>query len=119
MTGKMVPAGSVSFLFKLVGAISISLEKDINQATLEMKAIEAGAEDTLFDDNLLTVYTKIENVQKVKENLEKENITIDNAGLIYLPTQKHTFSDKDKDTYEKLLEALDEQDDTEEIYDNL
>lgn len=116
--GKLVPAGSVSFLFKQVGNINISAEdKDMNE--LELKAIEAGAEDTIYADNILTVYTKPEDLQKVKVNLEKSGLEIENAGLAYAPIRKITLNENDKPDYEKLLQILDDQDDVQEIFDNL
>lgn len=115
--GKIVPSGSVSFLFKQIG--EISLETKNNSEEIEMKAIEAGAEDTELNENILSIYTKAEELQKVKENLEKENLKIENASLIYSPLQKTTLDEKNKLSYEKLLELLDEQEDVEEIFDNL
>jgi len=115
--GKIVAAGAISFMFKQVGCIEIGTE-NADKEDLEFKAIEAGAEDIDFDDNCF-VYTRVENLKEVKENLEKEGIKIENAGLMYVPTQKNSISEKDKESYEKLLEALDELDDVQEIYDNL
>lgn len=115
--GKIVPSGSVSFLFKQIGEISLEIKN--NSEEIEMKAIEAGAEDTELNENILSIYTKAEELQKVKENLEKENLKIENASLIYSPLQKTTLDEKNKLSYEKLLELLDEQEDVEEIFDNL
>lgn len=117
--GKLVPAGSVSYLFKQVGNINVTVPKGSDPYALEEKAIDAGAEDTLYSDNTLTVYTRTEDLQKVKDALEKSGLAIEDAGLIYTPTQKTTLSTDDKFDYEKLLETLDEQDDVQEIYDNL
>jgi YebC/PmpR family DNA-binding regulatory protein len=116
--GKLVPGGSVSFMFKQVGAIDIAVGKE-DVYELEMKAIDAGAEDTIYAGDTLTVYTKVENLQKVKENLEKNGIKIENAGLIYLPSQKIEIDEDTKLDYEKLLESLDELDDVQEVYDNI
>lgn len=117
--GKMVPAGSVSYLFKQVGNISVSVKEGDDPYELEMKAIEAGAEDTLYSENILTIYTKPEDLQKVQENLKKAGLSIEDAGLVYAPTQKTTLSKDGKLDYEKLLEELDNQDDVQEIFDNL
>lgn len=117
--GKMVPAGSVSFLFKPTGSIGINIPEGADPADLEMKAIEAGAEDTAFGDELLTVYTKIEDLQKVKEGLEHEGLQIQTAGLGFVALQKINIGGEDRSKYEKILEALDDQDDVQEIYDNL
>lgn len=116
--GKMVPAGSVSFMFKQVGNINIAVE-NADPYELEMKAIDAGAEDTIYAEGTLTVYTKVEDFQRVKENLEREGLKIEDAALVYAPTQKTTIDEDVKLDYEKLLEKLDDLDDVQEIYDNL
>lgn len=116
--GKMVPAGSVSFLFKQVGCIEVEMG-DRDREELELKSIEAGAEDISFEDEIFSVYTKVEDLKMVKENLEKEGMKIESAGLVYVPTQKTSISQEDREKYEKLLEVLDDLDDVQEIYDNL
>jgi YebC/PmpR family DNA-binding regulatory protein len=117
--GKGVPAGSVSFLFKLMGGISVSSGENADQYEMEMKAIEAGAEDTNYADSILTLYVKPEDLQKTKENLESRGLKIESADLVYVPLQKISISEEEKNSYEKLLELLDDQDDVQEIYDNL
>ncbi len=116
--GKMVPEGSVSFMFKQVGNINVSVEGE-DPYEIEMKAIDSGAEDTIYADGTVTVYTKVEDFQKVKENLERENLKIEDASLVYAPVQKTSIDESDRIDYEKLLEKLDEQDDVQEIFDNL
>ena len=117
--GKMVPAGSVSYLFKLVGNINIDVEKDANVSELELQSIESGAEDTLYSDGILTLYTRPEELQKTRESLGKRGFKIAGAGLVWAPIQKMAIDENDKLDYEKLLELLDDQDDVQEIYDNL
>jgi len=117
--GKMVPASSVSYLFKLVGNINITVKKDTDISDLELQVIEAGAEDTIYSDGTLTLYTRPEELQKTRESLEKRGLEIADAGLVWAPIQKTTIDESDKLDYEKLLELLDNQDDVQEIYDNL
>jgi YebC/PmpR family DNA-binding regulatory protein len=116
--GKMAGEGSVKFMFKQVGNIEI-LVGDKDPYDLEMAAIEAGAEDTIYAGDMISVYTKTSDLQKVKENLEKTGIAISGAGLIYAPLQKIELDPDTKIDYENLLEKLDEHDDVQEIYDNL
>jgi transcriptional/translational regulatory protein YebC/TACO1 len=116
--GKMVAEGAVSFMFKQVGYIEMEMG-DRNREELELKAIEAGADDVVFEDGVFSVYTKVEDLKAVKETLEKEGITIENAGITLIPNQKVEIGDEDREKYEKLLETLDNLDDVQEIYDNL
>lgn len=116
--GKMAGEGSVKFMFRQVGSVVISLEgKSVDE--IEMAAIEAGAEDVVSAEDSVEVYTKIEELQKVKESLEKAGLKIEGAGLVYVPMQKIELDADAKIDYEKLLEKLDDNDDVQEIYDNL
>lgn len=117
--GKLVPEGSVSFLFRQVGNINIAVLEGSDPYAVEEKAIDAGAEDTVYAGNILTVYTKTEELQKVKDNIEKAGLQIEDVGLVYAPLQKTELSQDDQLDYEKLLEELDNQEDVQEIYDNL
>jgi YebC/PmpR family DNA-binding regulatory protein len=116
--GKMVPAGSVSFLFKQAGNVTVSMEGQ-DKDTLELEAIEAGAEDVVFSEGTVQVYTKTDELQKVKENLEGKGYVIEDAGLVYIPLQTVLIDGKIREQYEKLCELLDDHDDVQEIYDNL
>lgn len=116
--GKPASEGGVKFMFKLVGNIAIAVGEG-DPYEIEMAAIEAGAEDTLFEGDMVLVYTKIEDLQKVKENLDKAGLKVEGAELVYAPVQKTELDADAKIDYEKLLEKLDEHDDVQEIYDNL
>ena len=99
--------------------IEVELKESSNFDEIELAMIEAGAEDMEKEGLSLFIYTAIESLQRLKENLEKSAFEIKNFGPAYLPTQKTSISDDEKAQYEKLLEALDDQDDVQEIYDNL
>lgn len=118
--GKMVPSGSVSFMFHQVGEIILDTQgKDRDE--LELQAIEAGAYDIAFfeEDALCAVYTKIEDLQSTKDRLEKQGFVIKDAGLSFLPTQKATLTEKDRAQFELLIEKLEDHDDVQTVYDNL
>lgn len=116
--GKMVPEGSVSFSFRQVGNIEV-IVGDKDPYEIELDAIEAGAEDTIYSGEILTVYTKTEDLWAVKAELEKKNLEIDGVSLVYMPMQKIDIDAETRIDYENLLEKLDELDDVQEIYDNL
>ncbi|MFA7208695.1 MAG: YebC/PmpR family DNA-binding transcriptional regulator [Parcubacteria group bacterium] len=117
--GKLGEMGSVMWNFKKVGNINLAVAEGADPYALEEKAIDAGAEDTVYSDNTLTVYTAPENLKTVQENLEKAGLKIEDAGLSYISLQKTALSADDQLDYEKLLETLDDQDDVQEIFDNL
>lgn len=117
--GKLVPEGSVSFLFNLVGSLEIAIEDEKKIPEREMQIIEAGVDDIERLENSFLAILKVNALQKVKDLLEKSGLKIVNGGLIYLAQQKMQLNEKERESYEKLLEDLDNQDDVQEIFDNL
>jgi YebC/PmpR family DNA-binding regulatory protein len=116
--GKMAGEGSVKFMFRQVGNVDINVGgKDPYE--VELAAIEAGAEDTIYAGDVVTIYTKTSDLQKLKKIWKKRDFKVESAGLVYAPLQKMTLDADAKMDYEKLLEKLDEHDDVQEIFDNL
>jgi len=115
--GKIVPEGSVSYLFRPVGEIGISLEgKDPDET--ELAAIEAGAEDVERAPDSFFIYVKQEDLQPVKETLERGGFQILSANLSYLPSQKTSLSSENADHLERLLEILEDHQDVQNVWDN-
>ncbi|MDO9231195.1 MAG: YebC/PmpR family DNA-binding transcriptional regulator [bacterium] len=116
--GKFGESGSSMWNFEQVGEITIDLSgKDADE--LEMLAIEAGAKDTKIDGNLLFVYTETQDLQKVQEKLMANNIEISESNLTFLPKSTVEIDSATQESYDKLLETLDDQEDVEEIFDNI
>ena len=112
--GKLANEGSVKWLFDKKGIIVLNVEgKDKEE--LELTVIEAGADDITWEENLLHIYTKPEELEKVKKNLEGHNI--ESANLGWVP--KETIEVSRMESIQKLFEALDDNDDVQEIYSNL
>jgi len=116
--GKMVGGGGVSWMFERKGIIEIEIaSQTINKDDLEIKAIEAGAEDTRLDESFLNVYTKVENLEQTKKNLESQGIVIESAGPGFVA--KELIDVPERESCEKLFDGLDENDTVQGIYWNL
>jgi YebC/PmpR family DNA-binding regulatory protein len=120
--GKLVGEGAVKWMFKRNGCLTIDIKNQkskIKNDELELMAIEAGAEDVYWHGDILDVYTKIEELEKVKKNLEEKGIKIDSASLDWVPKEEISLDEKTKESCQKLFEALDENEAVQEIYSNL
>jgi len=118
--GKLGGEGSVKWLFERKGAITInSKQETVSREELELAAIEAGAEDFYWHDDILDIYTKPEDLEKVKKNLEEKNIKTGSSSLDWVAKEIIEVSEKDKESCRKLFEALDENDAVQDIYSNL
>ncbi len=121
--GKLVQEGAIKWMFERKGYVSLELEEQSeefkNKEKLELAAIEAEAEDIAWNDNKLDIYTSIENLEKIKKNLEEKGIKIVASGLEWKPKEEIESDAKQKEGCQKLFEALDENDNVQDIYSNL
>ncbi len=116
--GKMAGEGAVKWMFERKGLISISQENK-NKEELELAAIESGADDVKWSNDVLEIYVKPEDLEKVKKLLEEKKIKIESASLGWIPKEEITLSQKEYEASQKLFEALDENDAIQDIYSNL
>ncbi len=118
--GKLANEGSVKWLFERKGAITIdSSTTGKSKEELELTAIESGAEDIYWQENTLIVYTKAEELEKVRKTLEDKGIKAESFSLDWVAKEEVTVSEEEKVSCQKLFETLDENDSVQEIYSNL
>lgn len=115
--GNLAENGSVSWQFKQQGEIMIPTE-GVDEESLTLAALDAGAEDVSQDNGYFTVVTAVESFHKVRDALESSGFTIEEADLAMNPTNKVDISQSDSESLIKLLEKLDELDDVQETYFN-
>ncbi|MGD0576453.1 MAG: YebC/PmpR family DNA-binding transcriptional regulator [Candidatus Staskawiczbacteria bacterium] len=116
--GKMAGEGAVRWMFDRKGAIAIK-PNGKPKDELEMTAIECGADDVKWFGEELEIYTKPEDLEKVKKALEEKGIKIESASLDYVAKEEVELSEKEKEQAEKLFEILDDNDAVNNIYSNL
>lgn len=112
--GKLGNAGSVMWMFNLQGEILLN-KKSLSE-TEELSVIETGAEDLVIEEEgvkIITVQTELENV---KNKLQALGLEIKSSELNYSPKETVVVSDADK--LLRLLDALDEDDDVNNLYTN-
>ena len=110
---------SVGYLFQNVGIITLSAAQTRSVDDIELLAIDSGAEDIERDGDMLVIYTEPKNLKSIETALEKNTVSIENSTLGYRPHQKYTLPEDARESYERLLEQLDEQEDVQDVYDNL
>lgn len=118
--GKLAGEGAVRWMFDKKGDITVNNEqKIINKDEFEMAAIDAGADDIKWHDIEIYIYTKTEDLEKVRKILEEKGYKIDGAQLSWVAKEEVDISEKDKQAAEKLFELLDDNDSVNDIYSNL
>jgi len=78
-------------------------------------ALEAGAEDIKDEGDSFDVYTTAENFEKVREALEKNNIKMSSAEVVFIPSSTIHLEGKAAEQMLKLMEALEDHDDVKRV----
>lgn len=117
--GNLGSTNCVSFMFDKKGLIVIENDGDVDEDTLMMDALEAGAEDFTNEGDAFEIITQPSNFSEVRIALEKKGYTFVEAEVTMLPQSYVSLKDaEDKEKLEKLLDALDDNDDVMEVYHN-
>jgi len=109
--------GSVSWNFERKGVIRISNFR-FKIEDLELDLIDAGVDDIAKENEGIALYTKIEDLQKVKSFLEEKNIDTESAEIEYVPKEEQSLNAEDKERIEKFIEELDDCEDVADYYTN-
>ncbi len=117
--GTMAGGGAVSWNFLKLGVIGLSPEEPREKEDLELKLIDAGAEEIKDEDGEIHVYTKPENLEKMKNALENDKIKIEFAGLEWVPKERIEVDSDTRKKLDELFLALDESEEVSEYYTNL
>ena len=113
--GNMGTDGSVSFLFRHCGQMIFAPGTDEN-GLMEV-ALDAGAEDIVTDDDgSIEVITSPHDFVNVKQKLEAAGYRPEFAEVIMKPLNEVTFTGDDAVKMQKLLDALEDLDDVQEVY---
>jgi len=120
--GNMGLPNSVAWMFERKGVVRVSNYKNSvpNFDEFQLKMIDSGADDIQPEEEDLVIYTSPENLEKIREGLEKEKITPEETEIEFVPKEKINISDPtQKEKIENLLNELDENEDVDNYYTNL
>ena len=116
--GNLGQSGSVMFMFDRKGQIVIEAE-GLDEDTVMMDALDAGAEDFNFDGDVFEITTEVNDLGTVRDALEEKGYTFLSAEAAYIPQTMTTLEDEDSIKWmEKLIEMLEEHDDVQAIWHN-
>ena len=115
--GNMGTEGSVVFQFKHCGQLIYA--PGTNEDKLMEVALEAGADDVVTDDDgAIEVLTTPADYEAVKQALEAAGFTAEVAGVTMRAENTIELSGEDAARMQKLLDVLEDLDDTQEIFHN-
>lgn len=115
--GKMGSAGNVAFLFERKGLILVD-GQGMDEDALMGIVLDAGADDLKANGNQFEITTDPASFAAVRAALEKANVKIESAEVAQLPKAAVDVDEETGKKIAKLMEALDDHDDVQNVYSN-
>ena len=117
--GNLGTNGCVSYLFTKKGVIVIDKANcSLDEDSLMMVAIEAGADDFASEEEVYEISTTPETFSEVREKLEAEGLEFLEAGVQMVPANYVSLDEAGCAKMERFLDMLDDLDDVSEVYHN-
>ncbi len=110
--------GCVSWSFDQKGVIVIARE-DLDEDTVMMDALECGAEDMSAEEEVFEITTSPDDFGTVLEKMEAKGYTFESAAVEMVPQNYVKLeSEEDIRNMEKLVDALEDNDDVQNVWHN-
>ena len=115
--GNLAETGAVSFMFDHVGVVEFEAKVASADAMLEA-AIDAGADDVASGDEGHQVFAATESLREVAKSLEAKFGEPRKAAMIWKPQNTVAVDDEAGEKLIRLMGALDDNDDVQNVYAN-
>jgi YebC/PmpR family DNA-binding regulatory protein len=117
--GSLGATGSVAFQFERRGEIVIDKADAPDEEDLLMAVMEAGGEDLEDNDEEFVVVTAPNDVMKVKDALENGGVEVRGAELTMRPKTPVAVTVDTARKVMRLVDALEDSDDVQDVYHNM
>lgn len=115
--GQLAQPGAVAWGFERRGSIVIDGTK-YSEDEIMAAAVEAGAEDVVQDGSQFEVLTQPADLAAVRDAIAAAGIEFEQAELTMVPKTTVKLSEEDARKTLRIIEALEESDDVQEVYAN-
>ena len=109
--------GSVAWQFERKGVVLIEAA-GVDEDEIVLHAADAGAEDVSLDGDVWQVTTEAGDLATVRDGLEAAGLTIASAELTLVPKNTVALEEDAARRLLKLIDALEDNDDVQDVYAN-
>jgi YebC/PmpR family DNA-binding regulatory protein len=116
--GGLSEVGAVAWQFDRKGYIAVE-PNGVDPEELFEQAVDAGAEDVIIGDDLIEIYALLEDFQTVQETLQASGVDLASAELSMVPKTTLQLPPDQTIKVMRVIEALEDLDDVQQVYSNL
>jgi len=115
--GNIGETGSVNWVFQRLGQFEIDAKSAPEDTVLEI-AMESGATDMSSDGDTFTIISPMAEFDSVRTALERQGIRPTSAELTMVPQSYIRLEGRDAQTMLKLMDAIEDHEDVQNVYAN-
>ncbi|MGN1208578.1 MAG: YebC/PmpR family DNA-binding transcriptional regulator, partial [Christensenellales bacterium] len=117
--GSLGQSGCVSFMFERKGVFVIEKDGKLSEDQLFEWAIEAEADDVVDEGEVFEVYSSADKFSAVQESLGAKGVKFLSANIELVPNSYIDLEEKQAESFEKMIDALEDNDDVQDVYHNV
>lgn len=117
--GNLGTSGSVSYMFESKGVLVVERTVDLDEDTVTEMVIEAGADDIITCDDSYEIRTAPADFSAVRNALEQKGLTFIESQISMIPSSNVDLDEKQTETFIKMLDAFEDNDDVQEVFHNV
>jgi transcriptional/translational regulatory protein YebC/TACO1 len=111
-------SGSVAWQFKRISYFAFPLDDHDPDEIFEL-VVESGADDVIFDNNLVEIIAEVESYKVINDRLKEAGIEPQEAELRMTPNNEIELSVEETIQVLRVIEALEELDDVQDVFSNM
>ena len=118
--GSLGTQGSLTFLFDHKVMLKIQPKADVSLEDLELELIDYGVDELEADEEgAVVLYGAFEEYSNIQQYLESNGYEILSTEFVRIPNDLKEVTDEQRESIEKLLEKLEEDDDVQNVFHNM
>ncbi|MBI3920836.1 MAG: YebC/PmpR family DNA-binding transcriptional regulator [Armatimonadetes bacterium] len=116
--GSMGEAGCVAWLFSRKGIVLVPAGTVEDEDALMEMALETGAEDMRVEEETYEIQTPVEVFEEIKNGLQQQGLAWSSAEIRMIPSSHVLLSGDDARKMLRMMEALEDHDDVQQVSSN-
>ncbi|WP_080903694.1 YebC/PmpR family DNA-binding transcriptional regulator [Parabacteroides sp. Marseille-P3160] len=117
--GSLGTSGSLEFLFDHKCVFHLTKKEDTDLEELELELIDYGVDEVEEDEGEIILYGEFSQNAALQKYLEENGYEITSSEFVRLPNDQKEVTPEQRETIEKLLEKLEEDEDVQNVFHNM
>lgn len=117
--GSLGTTGSLEFLFEHKCVFHVTKKPDLSLEDLELELIDFGVDEVDEDEDEIVLYGEFAQNAAIQKYLEENGFEITSNEFVRIPNDVKEVTPEQRETIEKLIEKLEEDEDVQNVFHNM